>query len=155
MKGSVLMGGMLGFSAVFAGALWYFQNYAYYEVSKPTDFDLSLTLVDGGEEVLLANGFEVLTADTSPLKFRACFQVENSLPMLTETYAAYENATPLQPPSWFECFNTREITEALESGEALAFLAKKNIAEGVDRVVAIYSDGRAFAWHQLNEQFAE
>lgn len=149
------MGGMLGFTAVFAAALWYFQTYAFYEVSKPTDFNLSLTLVEGGEEVLLAHGFEVLTADTSPLKFRACFRVENSLPMLTETYALYDDATPLQPPSWFECFNTREITEALESGEALAFLAKKNISEGVDRVVAIHSDGRAFAWHQLNEQFAD
>lgn len=155
MKGSVLMGGLLAFAGVFAGALWYFQSYAFYEVTKPVDFKLNLALVSGGEDQLLARDFEVLTADTSPLKFRACFHVDNSLPMMTETYVLYEKAAPITPPSWFDCFDTKAITEALETGDALAFLAKKNISDGVDRVIAVYGDGRAFAWHQLNEKFAD
>ena len=40
----------------------------------------------------------------------------------------------------------------MERGEALAFLSQHDIASGVDRVVAVYPDGRAFAWHQLNDE---
>ena len=43
------------------------------------------------------------------------------------------------------------IGAALESGEALAFLSEPEIHPGVDRVVAVFPDGRAFAWHQLND----
>ena len=42
------------------------------------------------------------------------------------------------------------IGEALETGEATAFLSEKNIHHGVDRVIAVFDDGRAYAWHQLN-----
>ncbi|NOX40989.1 MAG: histidine kinase [Alphaproteobacteria bacterium] len=154
MKGSTLMGGMLGFTAVFAGTLWYFQNYAYYEVSNPTDYTIPLTLA--GQQVnepILARDFTVLSADTSPLKFRACFTVENSIPMLTETYQVYDGATPLKPPSWFDCFDVGQLTDDLASGAAVAFLSIKNQPKGVDQVVAVYGDGRAFAWRQMNDIF--
>jgi hypothetical protein len=39
-----------------------------------------------------------------------------------------------------------------KAGEALAFLSEPNIHPGVDRVVAVFPDGRAFAWHQLNQR---
>lgn len=156
MKGKYLMGGLLGFTAVFAGALWYFQNYAYYVVSQSRDFDIALTLVsDGAPQAILAHDFKVLSAETSPLKFRACFTVDNSIPMLTETYAIYENATPLIPPSWFRCFDAGEISDDLETGRAVAFLSVADVAHGVDRVVAVYPDGRAYAWQQLNGKEAE
>ncbi|MBS0563510.1 MAG: histidine kinase, partial [Proteobacteria bacterium] len=35
--------------------------------------------------------------------------------------------------------------------KAVAFLSDENIHPGVDRVVAVYADGRAYAWQQLNE----
>jgi hypothetical protein len=69
--------------------------------------------------------------------------------MLTETYRAYQGATPLNAPSWFDCFDATEIGAALENGQALAFLSQSNIAPDVDRVVAVFADGRAFAWHQF------
>ena len=75
-----------------------------------------------------------------------------SLAMMTETYEPYEAAEPLVAPSWFECFNAMAIGEALESGEALAFLGAKNIEHGVDRVVAVFGDGRGYVWHQVNEE---
>ena len=42
--------------------------------------------------------------------------------MLTETYKTYEGAVPLIAPSWFDCFDATAIGEALEKGEAIAFL---------------------------------
>lgn len=156
MKGKVLMGGMLGFAAAFGGALWYFQTIAYYTVETPEDYTMRLTLVgDGGLQPVVADDFTVLTAETSPLKFRACFRVANSLPMLTETYRIYDDPTPLNPPSFFDCFDSGQLTEDLAEGRAVAFLAQQDIAKGVDRVVAVYPDGRAFAWHQLNKTFAD
>ena len=156
MKGSILVGGFLAFTAIFAGVLWYYQNYAFYDVSSSEYFTMELTLVGGGEPApILADEFNLLTSDTSPLKFRACFTVGNSIPMLTETYVVFEDATPLKSPSWFDCYDYVQITEDLKSGKAVAFLGEKNITDGIDRVVAIYDDGRAFAWHQFNDKFAE
>ena len=37
----------------------------------------------------------------------------------------------------------------------LAFLSEPDIHPGVDRVVAVFGDGRAYAWHQLNGSLAE
>jgi hypothetical protein len=37
----------------------------------------------------------------------------------------------------------------------LAFLSQADISKGVDRVVAVFADGRAFAWHQLNDTYKE
>ena len=34
---------------------------------------------------------------------------------------------------------------------AMTSLAHADIRNGVDRVVAVLEDGRAFTWHQLNE----
>ena len=53
-------------------------------------------------------------------------------------------------PDWFDCFSSTEIGEALETGQALAFLGVENIEYGIDRVVAVLPDGRGFAWHQIN-----
>ncbi len=43
-----------------------------------------------------------------------------------------------------------EIGTALERGEALAFLSQSNVHADVDRVVAVFPDGRAYAWTQLS-----
>jgi hypothetical protein len=75
--------------------------------------------------------------------------------MLTETYRSYDQAEPLVAPSGFDCFDAAAIGRALETGEALAFLSEPDIHPGVDRVVAVFSDGRAYAWHQLNAAFKD
>lgn len=156
MKGSYAMGGLLGFAAIFGAALWYFQNYAYYDVSTPQDFDIRMTRVGSLQPVPVpAHDFTILNADTSPLKFRACFKLDNSIAMMTESYVIYDKATPLKAPSWFDCFDYATLTEDIQSGKAIAFLAQKNIHDGVDRVIAVYDDGRAYAWNQLNEKYAD
>ena len=74
-----------------------------------------------------------------------------SFGLLSETYVGLEEATPRNAPHWFDCFDAEAIAEALDAGQALLFLGQKNIHFGVDRVVAIHTDGRGFVWHELNE----
>ena len=88
--------------------------------------------------------------DSSPLKFRACFRIDpGSVTM--KLGEAYPGASPLVAPNWFECFDAETIGSDIESGVAQAVLLRRNIAAGVDRIAALYSDGRGFAWHQLSQ----
>lgn len=138
---------------VAGGAMYYLQEYAFYrpvEVSSPTAA-IRLMSLGGMPEAMLTSDFEGIDADSSPLRFRGCFVTPMTLAMLSETFEPYESPTPLVAPSWFDCFDAENIGHDLETGAALAFLSEKNIHPGVDRVVAIYPDGRAYAWHQLNE----
>lgn len=155
MNGKIVGGGVV-LSALIAGVgLWYTQVYGYYEpleASAPAAEIRLTALASGQPEPILAEGFEGIDADSSPLRFRGCFRTSLSLAMLSETFEIYEGATPLNGPGWFGCFDAARIGADLEVGAALAFLSEHDIKPGVDRVVAIYPDGRAFAWHQLNEK---
>lgn len=149
-----LVAGFIVVTALLAGAaIWYLQEYAFYRVVEPASAEAVIRLTDlaGGVEPMLAEGVEAIDADSSPLRFRGCFHTPLSLALLTETYQTYPAATPLNGPSWFTCFDAARIGADLESGAALAFLSEKDIHPGIDRVVAVYPDGRAFAWQQLNE----
>ncbi|WP_289041783.1 DUF6446 family protein [uncultured Aliiroseovarius sp.] len=143
-------------TALIAGiAIYWLQLYAFYD-DVSSDIELRMTNVVTGEpEVVLYDSFQGIDADSSPLRFRGCFTTTMSLAMLTETFETYENATPLTAPGWFDCFDASQIGAALETGEAIAFLGERNIQDGVDRVVAIFPDGRGYAWHQLNEKYSE
>ena len=152
MNGKLVAGGIVGLGAIFGVALWYMQVYAFYrpiEASSPAA-EVRLTAIAGGEETLPTAAFQGTDADSSPLKFRSCFTVPVSLATLTETYRVYDTPTPLIAPSWFTCFDAATLTDDLAAGTAVAFLGQRNIMPGVDRVVAVYPDGRGFAWQQLN-----
>jgi hypothetical protein len=138
-------------SLVAGVAVYYLQEYAYYrEAAFTPGTEILLTPIESDSpEPILAEGITGIDADSSPLRFRACFRTPLTQGMLSETYRAYEGATPLNAPSWFDCFDADEIGAALENGQALAFLSQSNIAPDVDRVVAVFADGRAFAWHQF------
>lgn len=138
--------------AVAGIAMYWLQEYAFY---SPALFEagneIRLTLIEGGQpEPILATNVTGIDANSSPLRFRACFTTPLTQAMLTETYQLYDGATPLNGPSWFDCYNATEIGDALEQGVAIAFLSEANIAPGFDRVVAVFPDGRAFAWHQIS-----
>ena len=62
---------------------------------------------------------------------------------------------PTIAPYWFDCFDAKAIGAALEKGEARAFLSQKDIAPQIDRVVAVFPDGRAYAWHQVQPEAPE
>jgi len=152
VNGKLVAGFIVIVGAVAGVAMYYLQEYAYYTkaVFKP-GAEIALTLITSGQpEPILAEGIEGIDADSSPLRFRACFHTPMTQAMLSETYQAYQGAVPLIAPSWFDCFDAAKIGAALENGEALAFLSQSNIAPSVDRVVAVFPDGRAYAWHQIH-----
>jgi hypothetical protein len=148
-----IIAGFLVLTGLVAGiAMYWLQVYAFYEKAAFTPGqEMLLTSVESGlPEAILAEGIEGIDSDSSPIRFRACFHTPMTQAMLTETYKIYPDPTPLTAPSWFDCFDASAIGAALQTGEAIAFLGQSNIHPGVDRVVAVFADGRAFAWHQLN-----
>jgi hypothetical protein len=150
--------GFIVLSAALGGAfLWYTAERAFYEpVAFTPGAEIRLVpLASDQPEPIVVEGIEGTDAESSPIKFRACFSTPLSLAMLTETYRPYEGAVPLNAPAAFPCFDAAAIGAALESGEALAFLSEPEIHPGVDRVVAVFADGRAFAWHQLNDSLKD
>jgi len=151
-----LVGAFIVVTALVAGiAIYWLQLYAFYEEASVDDQIRLTNVVTGAPELVLYDKFEGIDASSSPLRFRGCFETTMSLAMLTETFETYEDATPLTAPGWFDCFDATQVGEALKTGEAIAFLGERDIHDGVDRVVAIFPDGRAFVWHQLNEKFQE
>ncbi len=139
--------------AVVAGAaLYYFQVYAYYdEVSAEEVGGVLLVRADtGAPEPVSFENFRAIDSNSSPVRFRACFDPVASPAALAGTYAAYPRAVPLNAPGWFDCFDAAEIGAALESGAAFALLGVENVTYGIDRVVAVMPDGSARAWHQIN-----
>lgn len=147
------LSGSIFVSAIAAGILMYYlQVYAFYDeipAGAGGRVEVVSLTTDLPEEIIFED-FEGIDSDSSPLRYRACFTTPQSQAMMTETYVTFEDATPLTAPSWFDCYDAVEVGEALEDGEAIAFLGQKDIHWGFDRVVAIMPDGRGFVWHQMN-----
>lgn len=156
MSGKIL-GSLIVIIALISGvAIYWLQLYAFYEPVRAEAVTMRMiNVVTGEAEEIIADGFEGIDADSSPLRFRGCFTTTMSQAMLTETYETYDQAAPLTAPGWFDCFDAVEIGEALEVGVAIAFLGEREIRNGVDRIIAVFPDGRAFAWHQLNDTYSE
>ena len=151
MNGRIVAGGIVLSGLVAGAAMYWLQVYAYY---APVVFvpgqEIVLTPIGSDlPEAIIAEGVTGIDANSSPLRFRACFTTPLTLATLSETYRIYDRPEPLIAPGWFDCFDAERIGVALEKGEALAFLSQAGIAPGVDRVVAVFPDGRAYAWHQL------
>lgn len=132
-----------------AGAgMYYLQVYYYYrEVETPP----AVIALQGGAR-LPVRDFQGIYSVSSPLADRACFRTD---PATTEGAEVYAKPTPLIPPRWFRCFDPAALTEDLAAGRATAYLAQHDVAPKIDNVVAVYPDGRAYAWHQLNDEAEE
>lgn len=155
MSGRLVGSFIVGIALIAGAAIYWLQLYAFYDDVSADDGIRMTNLVTGQPEIVLYDSFQGIDADSSPLRYRSCFTTTMSLAMLTETFEPYEGATPLTAPGWFDCFDAVAIGASLEQGEAVAFLGERNIKDGVDRVVAIFPDGRGYAWHQLNEKYSE
>lgn len=151
MIARVFIVAMLVAAAVLGGVLYYQQVYAYYDDVASGDDAVRLTSVSTGEaEAIVVQNFQGIDAISSPLRYRACFETTLSQAMLTETYVIVDNAEPRVAPRWFDCFDAGQIGADLQT-DAIAFMGVENIEYGIDRIVAIYPDGRGYAWHQINE----
>ena len=153
MNGKII-GVVLLLSSLAAGAaLYYFQIYGFYtEVTATDDTDVQLvSVVSDAPEPIPHSEFQAIDADSSPIRYRACFRTDLSLALLSETYVGLDPLTPRNAPPWFDCFDAAAIGAQIEAGTALTFLSQKNVHFGVDRVVAITEDGRGYVWHELND----
>ena len=147
-----LLGIIILFSAAIAGAsLYYLQVYGFYtEVSAPEELALVSVVSDQPEPIGFTE-FDAIDADSSPIRYRACFKTDMSLSLLTETFVGLDDVVPRNAPGWFDCFDAEAIAAELAAGTALPFLGQKNVAFGVDRIVVITDDGRDYVWHELND----
>jgi hypothetical protein len=131
-------------------AVYWLQVHAFYEevrlASDGGDVKLRVTRADGTVADLAVSQFRGIDADSSPIRFRACFMTSATQNGL----ALYPKAQPLVAPRWFDCFDAAAIGADLAAGRAVALLGEQNVTYGIDRVLALYPDGRAFAWHQIN-----
>ena len=150
-----LVGIFLVASGLIGGiALYILQVYVFFDEVTAEDVEIQLTLSATGQpEPIQVRDLQAIDGTSSPLKFRACFATDLSEATLAETFEAIDHAEPLTAPGWFDCFDADAIGDALQTGRATAFMGQAEIRDGVDRVVALFPDGRGFAWHQLNEKY--
>lgn len=146
----IIIVAMLLLAVLGGGLLYYQQVYAYYEkVEAHADAMVLTSVSTGAPEPIVVTDFQGIDAISSPLRYRACFDTTLSLAALTETFVIVEVAEPRVAPGWFDCFDAAQIGADLQT-EAIAFLGIENVQYGIDRVVAVYPDGRGYAWHQIN-----
>ncbi len=155
MTSGKIMVSMLVLVSLLAGmAVWYLQVYGFYEeVDEITGAgQIVVTDAAGATHPVAIEGFRAIDASSSPIRYRACFTLD---PAQVAEAAPYPAATPLNGPNWFQCYSARALTADLESGAAKAVLGQAEVRPDVDRVIVVYPDGRAFAWHQFNDKTPE
>lgn len=115
----------------------------------PVDVTITMMPVTGGaaEEILL-DGLTATSDNAVPESLWACFTTPLSMGLLTESYVVAEDVAPTDPVSSLPCFDAGNVTAAVDQGQAVAFVGARDVWPGVDRVVAVYLDGRAVAWNQ-------
>lgn len=137
MKGRTFFIGFFIFLAIFAAGLFYSINFLHYDEAEHAEFEIA------GLDV---TNYREIDANTSPIKFRACF----TLPEGTVLYGDADQATPLVAPYWFDCFDAKALTEDLQNGEVNAVAFAQNEPYGITSYLIAYPDGQAFAWRQVN-----
>jgi hypothetical protein len=150
MSGKVLAFLIVAAGLVAGAAMYWLQVYAFYEdvvlAEDGGDVVLNVTREDGTLEPLSPTSFRGIDAESSPIRFRACFELAE----VPAGLRAYPDAVPLVAPGWFDCFDAETIGSDLETGAAAAYLGEENVSYGIDRIVVLYPDGRGYAWHQIN-----
>ena len=155
MTSGKIMVSMLVLVAVLTGlAVYYLQVYGFYDPVDEITGARQIVLTDaaGVAHPVAVSDFKAIDASSSPIRYRACFRLD---PAATQGAQPFAAATPLNGPGWFQCYSARALTADLASGAATAYLGQSEIHPDVDRVIAVYPDGRAFAWHQFNEKNPE
>lgn len=144
---------LLLFCALAAGAaLYYLQVFGYYDMVEPDpgrDVQLMSMATDRPEPIPY-EGFQAIDANSSPIRYRACFTTSANRETLTASYERVADATPRNAPFWFDCFDAEAIAKQIAAGTAQVFLSAKNLHYGVDRIVAITEEGQGYVWHELN-----
>jgi hypothetical protein len=144
--GRIAVLGILIVTAGAGAALWWLQVHAFYD-RLPAQTSFPLTPAGAVAPVAVpVSGFEGIDSDSSPIRYRACFRLEGA----TQPFTPHPAPRPLNAPGWFSCFDAAAIGAALAAGQAQAVLSEANIRFGIDRVAALFPDGRGYAWTQMN-----
>ncbi len=146
MNGKRLVQGFLVFLALFAAGLIYTQFFAYYERQRGVG-----ALRIAGEPVPIAD-YDGIDSSSSPLKLRGCFEID---PAALAALKPATDATPLNAPFWFRCFDTGTLTDDIAAGAAKAYALTRDDPKGFDQMIAVYPDGRGYLWRQLNAAFRD
>lgn len=147
-KGKLIAGGLVLFALLFGIALWAALVHGHYQRVN------GLTQVDVRGRALAVSAYEGLDAPGLPLKLRGCFQLADVSALLAAAPPA-PKAQPLSTPGWFTCYDAARLGADLASGLAVAVLAAEKEQGFFDRIIAVYPDGRAFMWRQLNPEFVK
>ena len=106
-------------TSVIAGVtMYYLRVYGFYErvnVEEAKGISLVNLSTQEPEKIQVAN-FQGIDANSSPIRFRACFEVNDPIDLLKEKYVMLNSATPRNAPMWFNCFNAGRIGEDLSRG---------------------------------------
>tara|TARA_Y100000739_G_C20605602_1_gene465414 strand:+ start:1304 stop:1777 length:474 start_codon:yes stop_codon:yes gene_type:complete len=150
-----LVGLILLISTFIGGiSLYYLQVYYFYEKIDETSENFKIRVLSKGSdlyETVKVENFNGIDGKNSPLKYKSCFKLSD-VERVGSIGVKVLKPIPLTAPAWFSCFNAKKIGLALENGEARAVISEKNIFLGIDRVLAFFNDGSAFAWHQLSKK---
>ncbi len=151
MTGKLLAILLLVSAALAGAAMYYLQVYGfYYSVEPKAGEDVTLLAAEDQAPVAIPySAFQAIDADSSPIRYRACFETDLAVTDLAG-FVPIEDPEPLTAPRWFDCYDAAAVADALDSGQAQAFVGVKNIHYGVDRIVAITKDGKGYVWHALN-----
>lgn len=144
--GRILIVAMLALAVGLGAFMYYLQVYAYYDAVEGDGQNVVVT-TPNGPATLEITEFRGIDSISSPLRYRACFTLRGALP---DAALAPAMAEPRVAPRWFDCFDATQIGADLAVGAAQAYLGVENLQYGIDRVIAIYPDGRGFVWHQIN-----
>jgi hypothetical protein len=143
--GKILVSVLILCAAVGGAGMYYLQVYAFYDTLEP-QIGYQVMTPDGTARLEIA-GFEGIDSDSSPLRYRACFTIVGTRP----EFVAYDEPTPLIAPGWFDCYDAMQVGADLEAGVARGVLVEADAPHyGIDRVMALYPDGRAYVWPQFN-----
>lgn len=149
--GKLLVGLTLACALIAGVAMYYLQVYYFYEevpATGPTD--VMVTTLAGKRTPLPHSDFRAIDANSSPIRYRACFTTDVTPEQAADLYEPYQDAAPRLAPGWFDCFDAEAIGTAIEEGRARVFVGKRNLEYGIDRVLAITEAGHGYIWHEIN-----
>jgi hypothetical protein len=139
---------LLASMAAAGAGMYYLQVFHFYE-EVPVQESVALVRDDGSVGSVPVTAFRAIDADSSPIRYRACFEVVGDVAL--DGFERYTGAIPRTAPFWFDCFDAEAVGAAIAEGSATVLTGQRNREFGIDRVVAILEDGRGFVWHEVND----
>lgn len=150
--GKIAIIALVGGGALAGAGVWYTQEYAFFDQIDPASPEAVITVeTETGPVTLDLAAFEGINADSSPIRWRICGQAQS----LPEGMVPSPASEPLNGPRWFSCYDAPQIGADLASGAATAYLAQPEVRPNVDRILAVYPDGRVYGWHEYNDKNPE